>query len=448
MPARPRHCNGQVVRFAHLATGQSDREGERRGPEPGDDPRSFSERRPSRGGSRHVVSSQSGVHPACSGVFSWERTPFLFFSHPRVRRRAPVLVMMSMLGMLACSRMDRQAPADSAATSARSLPAAASDTDDFGAMLPTDASFAARVVSLNPAATEVIFAIGAQSNLVGRSAWDEFPAEAKTVPSLGNGIRPNVEAVLETRPTLVILYATADNRAAADAFARAGVRVITLRVDHIAQFVSLTQRLGVALGAVEGARIVVDSVQRTLAAVREVTKGANARTVVWPLWKQPVMVVGAGSYLDELIEIAGGRNAFHDLEAPSPIVSVEEIARRNPDVIVASQATSAELRAHPQWRAVRAVRDALYAVSGARWKVRAATGEGTALGARRQARRLRAESTSPTPLKTATPARTSRVLMLSPSVSTAPAAAMTGTLSCATAACVTVSLGSTRYQTA
>jgi ABC-type Fe3+-hydroxamate transport system substrate-binding protein len=69
-----------------------------------------------------------------------------------------------------------------------------------------------------------------------------------------------------------------------------------------------------------------------------------------------------GSYLDELIVIAGGRNAFHDLVAPSPIVSVEEIARRNPDVIVASHATAAELRERPQWRAVRAVRDSQWII--------------------------------------------------------------------------------------
>jgi ABC-type hemin transport system substrate-binding protein len=200
-----------------------------------------------------------------------------------------------MLGMLACARADRARAADTAAASAQALPAAPPDTDDFGVALPTDASFASRVVSLNPAATEVIFAIGAQSRLVGRSQWDEFPAEAKAVPSLGNGIRPNVEAVLQARPSLVVLYATAENRAAAEAFTRAGVRVISLRVDHISQFVSLTRRLGVAMGAVQGAATVVDSVQRTLAMVSEITKGASARTVVWPLWKQPVMVVGAAA---------------------------------------------------------------------------------------------------------------------------------------------------------
>lgn len=238
--------------------------------------------------------------------------------------------------------------------SRRATPA---DTDDFGVRLPVDLAFAERVVSLNPTATEVIFAIGAEARLVGRSDWDEFPPAARAIPAVGNGIRPNVEAVLRLHPTLVILYATAENRAAADALARAGVRTMALRVDHIAQFITLTRQLGVALGAAERAATVIDSVQRTLAQVREVTRRAVVRSVAWPVWQQPVMVVGRGSYLDELIEIAGGRNVFHDLAAPSPPVSLEEIARRNPDLIVTSTSARDAILAKPQWRAVRAVRD-------------------------------------------------------------------------------------------
>ena len=212
------------------------------------------------------------------------------------------------------------------------------------------------MVSLNPTATEVIFAIGAQSRLVGRSRWDEFPADAQKIAQLGDGIRPNVEAVLGAKPTLVILYAAAENRAAAQAFKNAGVRTITLRVDHIAQFMSLCTRLGTAMGATERARQVADSVQRTLDAVRAATRGGKPVSVVWPLWQSPVLVVGRGSYLDELIEIAGGVNVFHDMSAPSPPVSLEEIAKRNPDVVIASAKTSTTLRASGPWRAVGAIR--------------------------------------------------------------------------------------------
>ncbi len=236
--------------------------------------------------------------------------------------------------------------------------AAPADTDHFGALLPTDARHAARVVSLNPAATEAIFALGAQHRLVGRSRWDTFPAEASGVPALGDGIRPNVEAVLAVRPSLVILYATAENRAAAEAFARAGVRTLALRVDRVREFHQLLRTVGVALGDTTAARAVSDSVQRTLEAVRRRTRAWPRVRVVWPLWDRPLLVVGQGSYLDELLEVAGGINVFHDLEAPSPAVSVEEVARRAPDVIVVgSEQGERRLRAAPTWRVVTAARE-------------------------------------------------------------------------------------------
>ena len=110
------------------------------------------------------------------------------------------------------------------------------------------------------------------------------------------------------------------------------------------------------MGAPERARQVADSVQHTLDAVRAATRGAKPVRVVWPLWQSPVLVVGRGSYLDELIEIAGGENVFHDMTAPSPPVSIEEIAQRDPNVVVASARTAATLRASGPWRAVAAMR--------------------------------------------------------------------------------------------
>ena len=214
-----------------------------------------------------------------------------------------------------------------------------------------------RVVSLNPTATEIIFAMGQEQHLVGRSKWDAYPPRVQSIASVGDGIRPNVEAVLGVRPTLVVLYATAENRPAARALAAAGVRTLALRVDHIEQFATLTRRLGVALGVPEQAAHVIDAVQASLDDVRHASRSGKPVTVVWPLWQSPVMVVGRGSYLDELIELAGGRNVFHDIAEPSPTVSIEEIVRRDPDFVIASRATAKQLVATPAWRAVRAIRE-------------------------------------------------------------------------------------------
>jgi iron complex transport system substrate-binding protein len=242
----------------------------------------------------------------------------------------------------------------------RVAPAIASDTarrDDFGRPLPPRGAARPRVVSLSPAFTEIAFAIGAGSLLVGRTSWDDRPAAARAVPDVGAGIRPNVEAVLATRPTLVLLYASPENRAAADAFSRAGVPTLALRTVTLADFRRTASLLGQALGAEAAAAALVDSIDATLDAVRGAVAGAPRPRVVWPSWDAPVMVVGAGSFEAELLEIAGAENVFADRPEPVATVTIEEIARRDPALLLVGPDRLQRLRTSPPWRAVRAVRD-------------------------------------------------------------------------------------------
>lgn len=269
------------------------------------------------------------------------------------------LLAATMAALVACSESTADAPAMERSAAA----AAVADTDDFGAPIPTDARHAARVVSLNPTTTELIFALGADSLLVARSRWDIFPAKARRIPAVGDGIRPNIEAIVAMRPTLVLLYATPDNRAAADAFKRVGIPTIALRVDRLAQWDQLVRRLGIALGAESAATIVRDSVQRTLDRVRAITSTVKERPrVVWPVWDTPPMVIGAGSYLDELLTIAGATNIFHDRVEPSLSVSMEEIVRRAPDQVVVSAQQTTPLSEKPGWQALPAVREGRFVV--------------------------------------------------------------------------------------
>jgi iron complex transport system substrate-binding protein len=120
-----------------------------------------------------------------------------------------------------------------------------------------------RIVSLNPATTEILFALGAGSRLVGRSKFDLWPDSARLVPELGVGLQPNVEAVLGTHPDLVILYASQDNRPAAERFRAASVNTLALKTDHISDFRRTVQLLGAILRDSIRAKTVIDSVYRT-----------------------------------------------------------------------------------------------------------------------------------------------------------------------------------------
>jgi len=229
-------------------------------------------------------------------------------------------------------------------------------TDDFGDTIAM-ARPPMRIVSLNPPTTEVLFAIGAGNRLVGRTAYDSWPEAARALPDLGPGLRPNVEAVLAARPDLVVLYASDDNRDAARRFRAAGVATAAYRVDRIADFARVTRALGILTGDSVAARVTVDSVRATLDRVRAATASRPAPSVFWPLYDQPLLAVGSGSYLNELIEIAGGRNVYGFMKEPSPRITIEDLVQRDPDVVLASPAARERHLADRRWQALRAVRD-------------------------------------------------------------------------------------------
>ena len=229
--------------------------------------------------------------------------------------------------------------------------------DDYGAVVDT-LPVARRIVSLNPTTTEILFALGAGDRVVGRSRWDQWPDAARAVPEVGDAIRPSIERVLAARPDLVVLYAGGDNRDAADALTRAGVRVVALRVDLIADFLRALRLLGALTATGAAAGTIADSVTATLDAVRRATPpGAPRPTVFMHVWDNPLMAIGGGSFMSELVDIAGGRNVYADHPEPSAAISFEDLLRRNPDVVLAAPIAARELREAARWQSLPAVRE-------------------------------------------------------------------------------------------
>ncbi len=264
-------------------------------------------------------------------------------SRPRIPFPWLVLTTLVAFAAAACAR-DRVAAPDSVFV------------DDFGDTVRLD-SAARRIVSLNPVTTELLFALGAGDRLVGRTRWDQFPPAALAVPDLGDGMGPNVEAVLGQRPDLAVLYATPANRIAAQQLRRAGVMTVSIRTDRIGDFARVVPVLARLVGDSATGALVVDTVMASLSAVRARADTSGAPVAFWHVWEAPLMTIGGGSFLGELLLTAGVRNAFGDAASPSPQVALEEVARRDPDVILAGPLTAARIRAHPGWASLRAVRE-------------------------------------------------------------------------------------------
>lgn len=265
-----------------------------------------------------------------------------------VRLRLQLVYALPLIIILAC------APNDARGVRAHG---AVIDVDAFGDTLRGPAQPPQRIVSLNPTTTEIVFAIGAGARLVGRSHWDSFPDSARLVPDLGPALGPNIETVIAAHPDLVLLYASADDERAATRLHDAGIPVAALRIDRIEGFRTATRDIGALLGDSARAANVVDSVTRTLDRVRAATHDLPRPTVAMVTWQHPVIVIGGGSFINELIEVAGGHNVYADLASPSPTVSLEDLVRRDPDFLLASPKGRVNLERDPRWQAVRAVRE-------------------------------------------------------------------------------------------
>jgi ABC-type Fe3+-hydroxamate transport system substrate-binding protein len=237
-------------------------------------------------------------------------------------------------------------------------PAAAGLTDDAGVAVRLDAP-PQRIVSLIPATTELVFALGAGDRLVGRTSWCDFPAEAKAVPDLGNGIGPNIEAVVSARPDLVLLYKSGSNRSAADQLRSFGIPTLELATDRMEDFDRITRLLGAALGKREEAESLVVKTARDLdsATVQPSSRPAIQPTVFILAWDRPPLTLGRGSFLSEILERAGARNLFDDLATSSAPISIEAVASRDPDFVLVSGSGEPAIAGRVEWRVVEAVRE-------------------------------------------------------------------------------------------
>ena len=266
-----------------------------------------------------------------------------FFAMRRWAHRTHLAGFIAALAVAACARGDR------AATTGGTVV-----TDDAGRRVAL-AGPAQRIVSLLPSFTELLFAIGAGDRLVGRTTWCDYPPDALRVPSVGDGMPPNVEVVVARRPDLVVLYRSGPNLTAADQLERMGIRTVLLDLNLLEDLGPAARRLGVLTGR----RAAADSLTRLLDDLASRPPAPSTLSLVFVVWDNPPIVIGAGSYLDRLAALAGASNVFHDIGSPSAQVSIETIAARDPDYIavLSDSAVRPRYATRPEWRAVRAVRE-------------------------------------------------------------------------------------------
>ncbi len=192
---------------------------------------------------------------------------------------------------------------------------------------------------------------------MGRTRWCEDPAAARAVTSVGDGLSPNVELILARRPDLVVFYHSPLNARAIERLHQLGVASASFRLDGLDDLRRTARLLGRIVSDSARADSLVRRFDQALATAAAEGSSSVPRVLLLA-WADPPIVLGARSFLSEVVSLAGGVNVFGDLDRPSASVSLEAIAARDPDLIlVTTQGEEAAFMRRPEWQAIEAVRE-------------------------------------------------------------------------------------------
>ena len=203
---------------------------------------------------------------------------------------------------------------------------------------------AQRIVSLVPAVTEMLFAIGAGPRIVAVSSFDDFPPEVASLPRVGALLDPDIERILALRPDLVVTYGSQATVQAQ--LTRSRVGIFDYRHAGLAGIFETMQRLGSVTGRQADAESLVASLRAQLDRIRASVAGRPAPRTLLVFERdrgalRGIYVSGGRGFLHEMLEIAGGRNVFADADREAVQPSHEMLLARAPEVIIELRAGAA-----------------------------------------------------------------------------------------------------------
>jgi iron complex transport system substrate-binding protein len=196
-----------------------------------------------------------------------------------------------------------------------------------------------RIVSLTPGATEMLFSAGAQAQLIATVEYSEEPPAARRVPRIGDVAAVDMERLVALHPDVVVAWPAGGNPAQRQKIAALGIAVYEQQVLRLADLPGSVRRLGVLAGTAPAAGRAAHELEARLVAL-ERTYGARSGqarpAVLLQVWNRPIYTVGGQHLMSDALAICGARNVFADLPEAGPVVDIEAVIARNPDIIIAA----------------------------------------------------------------------------------------------------------------
>jgi iron complex transport system substrate-binding protein len=245
--------------------------------------------------------------------------------------RSGFVVALALAGPLAAGAA--VAPGAAPASTVRTV------TDDSARAVQVRAA-PLRIVSLSPGATEMLFAAGAGREVVATVEYSDVPPEARGVVRIGDAVSIDLERLVRIHPDVVVAWPAGGNPAQREKIARLDIPVYEQEAKRLAELAPSIRRLGVLAGSASQADAAARAIEARLESLRRTYAGAEdaARqpSVLLEVWNRPIYTVGGQHLMTDALELCGARNVFADLPEAAPVLDIEAIIARDPDIIIAA----------------------------------------------------------------------------------------------------------------
>lgn len=246
----------------------------------------------------------------------------------------------------------------SSAPSAAASSGPVTATDDTGTTVTLSAP-ATRIVSLAPANTEIAYAIGAGAKMVAGTSYDDYPAEAKSLPKVGDFANLSVEKIAAFRPDLVLATGGIQDSLRTK-LEGLGMHVYVVDPTTYAGVEKDIADVGRLTGATAGAQPVIDAMKKAEADIRSKVGSLTPATTFLEIYSKPLMTAGSGTFIDDMITIAGGSNIGAQAGSGFPNFSTEVLVKDDPQVYIGdsgSMSKPGDIAKRPGFADLTAVKD-------------------------------------------------------------------------------------------
>jgi len=207
---------------------------------------------------------------------------------------------------------------------------------------------AQRIISLSPATTEILFALGAGDRIIGVTSFCDHPEEAKKKQKIGGLSNPSLEAIVALKPDLVVMTTDGNPQEVDERLRTMGLRTYVWTARKLAELPDGIRGLATAIGASAQGERMAGEIEKSINRTRYKVQSTKKMNVLYIVWPEPLLVAGPGTAIDDAIRLLGHVNVSAKAKTSYPRYSIEELIREAPEVVFIGKGSGMDMQAVSQ----------------------------------------------------------------------------------------------------